>query len=323
MTNNAERPTMTFDAQNFPIASQSMWHTGPYIQWQGGWYQFETVVVEGGERIRIYQANITDPDDRFAPLPNPTRAQAERYEGYRDVPASEVGATINVDALCVWKDIVWSICGATASYNGDLRLQMCNTVPVDYPNPETAVTDEILANWPGIEVGWSADHVQALIRPVEATLCRTDVTPYDPQRRAWVDDARATWWTGSLVGSPFLAPGAAIEAVKRFVVEQRIELGDYRIDQLEVSRLRDGWRVWCPPPPVEGPGDLRFGWAVFYVADDGYVVRSSTQQSLLDASQELSNGLLQRLLQGRQIVSSGPGGIEFPPTVLTPGPPRS
>ncbi|MGB3302087.1 hypothetical protein [Gordonia sp. (in: high G+C Gram-positive bacteria)] len=67
-----------------------------------------------------------------------------------------------------------------------------------------------------------------------------------------------------------------------------------------------------------GPGALRFGWAVFYVADDGVVIRSSTQESVTDAGRKLSNGLLQRLLVGRQIASTGPGSRGFAPTVLSP-----
>jgi hypothetical protein len=64
----------------------------------------------------------------------------------------------------------------------------------------------------------------------------------------------------------------AVARVREHIVELRLDTTDYPLAQLTAERLTVGWMVYVPAPD----GETSLGRAVFYLADDGVLERSST-----------------------------------------------
>ncbi len=64
----------------------------------------------------------------------------------------------------------------------------------------------------------------------------------------------------------------AIALVRGYVTDRNIDTKGYPLDKLRAQRLDVGWMVYVPTEP----GQVSIGRAIFYVADDGIVERSSS-----------------------------------------------
>jgi hypothetical protein len=64
----------------------------------------------------------------------------------------------------------------------------------------------------------------------------------------------------------------AIERVREHIVELRLDTRDYPLAELTAQRVNVGWMVHVPAPE----GEIALGRAVFYLADDGVLERSSS-----------------------------------------------
>lgn len=64
----------------------------------------------------------------------------------------------------------------------------------------------------------------------------------------------------------------AIAAVRAHLIDSAADIAEYPPDRLHADRISVGWMVFVP---VE-PGELAIGRAIYYVADDGVLQRSSS-----------------------------------------------
>ncbi|MEU2103152.1 hypothetical protein [Nocardia sp. NPDC019255] len=64
----------------------------------------------------------------------------------------------------------------------------------------------------------------------------------------------------------------ALARVERFLRDSGADLANYPLDDLRADRISVGWMVYLP---VE-PGEIAIGRAIYYVADDGVLERSSS-----------------------------------------------
>lgn len=71
---------------------------------------------------------------------------------------------------------------------------------------------------------------------------------------------------------PALPEADAIAVVRDYIVERELETPGYPVSGLVASRMKVGWMVHVPAPD----GQVMLGRAIFYVADDGVLERSSS-----------------------------------------------
>ncbi|MBF6351436.1 hypothetical protein IU448_20825 [Nocardia flavorosea] len=69
-----------------------------------------------------------------------------------------------------------------------------------------------------------------------------------------------------------LPAGDAVDVVRDYILERGLETPGYPVSGLVAERVSVGWIVQVPPPE----GQVMLGRAVFYVADDGVMERSSS-----------------------------------------------
>ena len=64
----------------------------------------------------------------------------------------------------------------------------------------------------------------------------------------------------------------AIDLVGRYLSKSGEDTSGFPVDALRADRLDGGWMVFAPV----APGEIAIGRAIFYVADDGVLERSSS-----------------------------------------------
>ena len=272
----------------------------------GGWFQF----ARRPDGVRLYSTGADLPVGFTATGVRQRIGDWRAESGYRDIGVERVGPVVIVSNRCVWKDTVWGIGDAAVSDDpvGDtmVRLVLWEVPAHDADHRHADARYAAFAASPGID--WiDRAHVTAPVRLGEVAQFRVDVDEWTggaPVHR------RASWQRAGLESSPMITAERARHRVREYFAETGLATGLYRLDALEATRVRDGWRVWCPPPPADDPRDIRFGWAVFYVADDGAVLRSSTSQSVDDGAKALTNGFYLRNSTARRTPSIGPTTTE-------------
>ncbi|NNG99274.1 hypothetical protein, partial [Gordonia araii] len=188
--------SMVFDPRVFPITDQPVWHSGVYRLVDGRWYQSrnrQTVV-------RVHSSNLDQLPAGFEALMNPGGWEKEHYSGYRDVAPRECGPKVDVETLCIWKNIVWSVSGVSVTDGGAWRLMSRGVLERDYPDFRPIVDNAEMGSWPGVDQ-WGRGEESALVLPGEVARVRVDVTPWDEERSGWLADRRVSWWRESLVSS--------------------------------------------------------------------------------------------------------------------------
>ncbi|MFW0796550.1 hypothetical protein AAFP30_22265 [Gordonia sp. CPCC 205515] len=229
------------------------------------------------------------------PIPRdfPATPDNPSFAAMLTVPDGEIEAMCAVEATCVWKNVTWVIDSLDAPNNTavlQLPLTFLDAKQSAGPAPNVAE----LRSWPGVVVDASGV-ASARVRPAEMAAVTLQVTPYETQpslRRR--DDLKSTGIpVSSIPVSPWMSAADALHTARDAVSTSRA--GGYPVDRIRADRMRDGWRVWAPPPASDDPLGFRLGWAVWYVADDGVMWRSSTSTDFRAASRRMSNQLYQRL----------------------------
>lgn len=288
----------------FDISARSWWVTDDYMLWNGEWYRFN----QRGDDLWVYSSNLLPLPEGFAEM----TTRPLQTNGFVKTSAAQVGPVVRVQTLVLWKNVLWDVLGVRGDGEAVL-LSRLTGLPDDYVDGRPYPPELLFRGWPGV-VFEDRDLISVWVRPAELAGVRVDVTPVELPRV--LRDERLSWWRESLVRSPFVSGEDAVVLVREFVARTEIVVGEYPMEDLVASRLRDGWRVWAQPPQVRDVADLRLGWAVFYVADDGVVVRSSTSVSFEESERGLSNELLARSMAAPRIASSGPVSVGVGPELM-------
>ncbi|MBG0853672.1 hypothetical protein I2W78_17910 [Streptomyces spinoverrucosus] len=93
-----------------------------------------------------------------------------------------------------------------------------------------------------------------------------------------IDGAFQQLWMADVVRRTDLPPipeDRAIAIVREYMLANGLEGPDYSVRDLTASRLGVGWMVYVPVPR----GETRIWRAIFYVADDGVLERSSSAEA--------------------------------------------
>jgi hypothetical protein len=77
----------------------------------------------------------------------------------------------------------------------------------------------------------------------------------------------------------------AKDLVRRYVTDADLDDSAFPLEDLVAERLDVGWMVWAPTDAEE----VVLGRALFYVADDGIVERSSSSQAPQDYAVEFTD----------------------------------
>ncbi|WP_280398173.1 hypothetical protein [Nocardia carnea] len=106
-----------------------------------------------------------------------------------------------------------------------------------------------------------------------ATLTRAALTAVFPEADGFdIDSAFHQLMLGGVTAPEPLPEQQAIEQVGRYLTESGEDLSGYPVDTLRADRVDGGWMVFAPV----APGEIAIGRAIFYVADDGVLERSSS-----------------------------------------------
>lgn len=279
-----------------PLDGRTLYPSGGYVLWHGRWFLRSTA----GRRVSVGSVKIGV--GAGEPIPDGfdavTRPRAFGPVAQAVVPTSEIDAVCGVRASCTWKNSPWDISGLDPVENTAL-LTIATSVPRGYQQIEPRPHWTEFTHWPGVE-GGDREWISAPIRPREAArvnleLIRRSVNALSENKNG--DDIAWGIAVESVSASPWLPADEAIALVRDRLTGE--DVGDYPVDRLQADRLRDGWRVWAPPPRSDDPLGFRIGWAVWYVADDGVMWTSSTSTSFEQASSRMTDQLFDRL-QARQ-----------------------
>jgi len=77
---------------------------------------------------------------------------------------------------------------------------------------------------------------------------------------------------GGVTAPEPIAATDAVDRVARYLTDSGTDTAAYRVDNLRADRISAGWMVYVPVDP----GEIAIGRAIFYVADDGVLERSSS-----------------------------------------------
>ncbi len=117
--------------------------------------------------------------------------------------------------------------------------------------------------------------VGALVSAAEAGVVTRDTLAgvFDDERF----DLDGAFFQLTMAGVTTTAPGPmpredALARVERFLRDSGADLANYPLDDLRADRISVGWMVYVP---VE-PGEIAIGRAIYYIADDGVLERSSS-----------------------------------------------
>ncbi|GAB11464.1 hypothetical protein GOARA_070_00030 [Gordonia araii NBRC 100433] len=288
------------EAERFPIDSRSLWYSGQYRRVGDGWYQYRKL----RDQFVVYSSNLEPLPPGFMPWPESTTADARVYGGFKHADDDDVGATVAVGTVCVWKNLAWEVFGSSPS-TGIWTLYLASA-PDSYPmsGPYPSVVER--KDWPGVSA-LSRDDVVVDVVPGEVALIRVNVVPIDSvARRGVALEERAVWWRESLRYSPWLPASEASEIAGRHT--------GVPANGLAALRVRDGWQVVA----AEEDAGRGVGTPGLFVADDATVMAAAADESDDDASRRLTDELIARLQNGPKIAAIGPVGHDFMPTVLDP-----
>ncbi len=273
-------------------------------------YAYRTYALVGG---RWFVVSDTGRDDSATVTVAPGEDVPEGFSpstefwtvAEKTVPLTEVSAFCAVRSFCTWKNTVWTISHIDKVQNV-VRLQIANGMPKGgFVESEPIPAWEEFVGWPGVEA-LDREWTSVQVRPAEMARVQMDFEPFAvpvPPIVRLPEFSRNAVMVDSLPESPWLPPDEAIA-----IVRQRIsgdDMGGYPVELLQADRLRDGWRVWAPPPPVDDPRDIRLGWAVWYVADDGLMWASSTSTPVEQAQTRMTDQLFARLQETRRSSADG------------------
>ncbi|MEU1985384.1 hypothetical protein [Nocardia sp. NPDC019395] len=87
-----------------------------------------------------------------------------------------------------------------------------------------------------------------------------------------IDNAFYQLLMGAVLSPEPIAAADAVARVARYLNESGADTASYDVEALRADRVSVGWMVYVP---VE-PGEIAIGRAIFYVADDGALERSSS-----------------------------------------------
>ncbi|MBF6167408.1 hypothetical protein IU486_22005 [Streptomyces gardneri] len=90
-------------------------------------------------------------------------------------------------------------------------------------------------------------------------------------------DVDAAFFQLTMAGVTMTAPGPmaredAMARVERFIRRSGADTANYALEDLRADRISVGWMVYVPVQP----GEIAIGRAIYYVADDGVLERSSS-----------------------------------------------
>ncbi|MYR07543.1 hypothetical protein GTV32_15080 [Gordonia sp. SID5947] len=215
----------------------------------------------------------------------------------RRVTPAELSALCSVDTYCTWKNSTWKIARIDRVRNV-ATLKIALTLKGDYPEVKPWPQPIDFRSVPTVDY-MDREWIAVDVRPEEMARVMLLVTAFEtpPPVTALLDD-EVQAWPDSVGLSPWLPAEDALAVVRGRIAGE--DLGSYPVDRLQADRLRDGWRVWAVPPVSDDPLDVRLGWAVWYVADDGVVWRSSTSTDFGVAEQRLTDQLFERLQATRR-----------------------
>lgn len=77
---------------------------------------------------------------------------------------------------------------------------------------------------------------------------------------------------GGVTAPEPLTAEAALDRVGRYLTDSGADTSGYSVAELRAERVNTGWMVYVPVPP----GEIAVGRAIFYLADDGVLERSSS-----------------------------------------------
>lgn len=274
-----------------PLDRSTIYPTGVYACRDDRWFPTDSASSWPADSV-VLGVFHGDPIPRdFVEMP-----QHASFSAGLTVPQIDVEAMCAVEATCVWKNLIW-IVESIDRRNSEAWLSLPTPSPEvpDGAGPTPRSAD--LRSWPGITI--DADTAMARVRPGEMADVALQLTPFEmaPALRRRDDLKIPGVQVASIPTSPWLPAADALRMARVAMDPERI--GAYPVDQLRADRMRDGWRVWAPPPPTDDPLGFRLGWAIWYVADDGVVWRSSTSTEFREASKRMSSQLYQRLQQNR------------------------
>ncbi|MFW0786298.1 hypothetical protein AAFP35_17480 [Gordonia sp. CPCC 206044] len=275
-----------------PLDGSTLYANGLYVLYEGRWFWAEmgrswpkdvVVGVRNGEAI----------PEGFAETPNHFK-----FIATRTVDAGELSAVCSVNTYCTWKNRVWNIAKIDETRRV-ATLTIATSLKGGYPESEPWPQSVQFRGMPGINY-IDREQFAAEVRPAEMARVMYLVNPFDvpPPIHSRVEE-RLQVWVDSVDSSPWLPAEDALALVRERVAGE--DAGSYPVERLQADRLRDGWRVWAVPPASDDPLDVRMGWAIWYVADDGVVWRSSNSTEFRKAELELTNQLFKRLHASRRV----------------------
>ncbi|MGV9712487.1 hypothetical protein ACWDTI_17695 [Gordonia sp. NPDC003424] len=275
-----------------PLDGTTIYPTGIYASRDGRWFPTDTTTAWPSDSVVL----VVFPGDPIPPGFVETPGN-RAFTASLTVPEDEIDAMCAVESTCVWKNLTWII-DSVDPVNREAWLTLPST-PLDAagligPAPQQAE----LRWWPGVRVDASGS-ATTRVRPDEMASVALQVTPYEMAPSLRRRDALKM--TGirvsSIPVSPWMPAADALRTARVAIATE--PMGTYPVARLRADRMRDGWRVWAPPPPTDDPLGFRLGWAIWYVADDGVMWRSSTSTEFRAAAQRMSNQLYQRLQMSR------------------------
>ncbi|MFW0786296.1 hypothetical protein AAFP35_17470 [Gordonia sp. CPCC 206044] len=274
-----------------PLDSSTLYANGLYGLFDGRWY-WADMGHPWPEKVILGVRAGEDVPEGFTETP-----ESFKFIATRVVDSDALSALCTVGTYCTWKNRVWKI----AKIDDTRRvatLHISLMIERGYPESEPCPQPEEFFRMPGINY-MDREWIAAEVRPSEMARVMLLVTPFDvpPPVRSRLDD-QIRVWVDSVDSSPWLPGEDALALVRERVAGE--DMGSYPVDRLQADRLRDGWRVWAVPPVSDDPLDVRMGWAIWYVADDGVVWRSSNSTEFRKAELELTNQLFKRLHATRQ-----------------------
>ncbi|MFE7741443.1 hypothetical protein [Nocardia sp. NPDC057455] len=142
-------------------------------------------------------------------------------------------------------------------------------------------TSETVVDIVGTLLGDDADAQRRAAVGDLVSAAELGVVTRDTLTSVFGDDGRfdvdGAFFQLTMAGVTMTAPGPmaqeeAIARVERFIRDSGADTANYPLEDLRADRLSVGWMVYVP---VE-PGEIAIGRAIYYIADDGVLERSSS-----------------------------------------------
>lgn len=268
-----------------PLDASAIYRTGFYARYRGQWFEAHQGETWPDELVIGARAGEMMPDG-FSETPD------GRFVASRIVRLGELEGISSVQSFCVWKNAVWSIDDVDWDQRVATLRRTLDRPRGNYAEPSPGPARIDFPNWPGVDAH-DPEWISAIVRPSELARVCVEATPVDVNPTpVFAVSETAHSRPESLRESPWLPPERALTLVRQRITGDN--MGDYPVADLQADRMRDGWRVWSVPPRTDDPLDIRLGWAIWYVADDGLMWRSSTSTAFTDAEQRMTAQFFER-----------------------------